>query len=46
MNKNIIFTFLSGYEAKTLGVVEPLDGTAFSITHTTFLGLTIRFYYA
>jgi hypothetical protein len=40
VNKNIILAFLSGDETKSLGVVEPFDRTAVSITHTFSLGLT------
>jgi hypothetical protein len=46
VDENIVFTFLSGDEAKTLGVVEPLYRAAYTICHATFLGLSFCFYYA
>jgi len=44
VDENILFTFLSGDKAKTFGVIEPFDGTTFSLTHTTFLDLSYCFY--
>ena len=40
VDENVVFTFLPGDEAKPLGVIEPLYRAAYTISHTTFLGLS------
>ena len=46
VDENIVFTLLPGDEAESLGVIEPLYRAAYTICHTTFLGLSFCFYYA